>query len=861
MQRRVCRTIIILCFSCIFATLLPAQCKVVDATTPYQQDFEVNNGGWLPGGTLSDWAWGTPSKAIITGASSGQKCWITGNLTGTFYNGSERSSLTSPCFDFTNLVNPFIQFKVFWETEYKYDGACFQYSLDNGSSWQNVGGVGEPANCLNANWFNYSNISNLAGLGPNKEGWTGTIQPSSGSCSGGNGSGQWATASHTLSNLAGKPNVLFRFTFGAGTLCNDYDGFAVDDIMVSNAPPNTNVDFVSNCITNRELSFTNLSSPCFNSYVWNFGDIASGTANAATSYNATHTFSAPGFYVITLTATGTVPPAITIAKGVYIIDVNAAITQPVKCFNGSNGALNATTTADPAISGPLQYSWNTTPVIQTATATGLSAGTYILTLAASNACTAKDTITLVNPLQLTHTISIINPSCKSASGSITLNESGGAAPYTYSWLPNVSSGPLAAGLAPGTYTVNIIDNAGCTDVATATVNSLPPPLVHSISITNISCSTATGSAIIVESGGIPPYKYAWLPTGGNAASATGLAVGDYVVNILDSNNCPDSVHLKIINTSTNTVSIGNVVNNKCFGESLGAATATATGVAPVVYKWLPIGGNGVTANNLPADTYTVTATDATGCPATATIQITQPLQITISTTTTLATCDLKNATATALVSGGKQPYQYLWSNGSKSDTANGLGAGTISLNITDANGCVRSSGMVPVQAKSPLKISLGNDTIVCPGTIVRLYPGSFAAYRWQDGSTDSFYAADRTAAYTVLVTDTFGCIANAGVSITFDCQDILFPGAFTPNADHRNDAFGPLGTLSALSNYSLRIFNRWGQMVFATTNPYKKWNGTVASAEGNSQVYIWVAEYNFDNRPRKVVKGAVMLIR
>ena len=59
-----------------------AQCASPIATFPYNEDFEITNGAWTPGGTGSDWAWGTPTKPVITGAGSGTKCWVIGGLTG-----------------------------------------------------------------------------------------------------------------------------------------------------------------------------------------------------------------------------------------------------------------------------------------------------------------------------------------------------------------------------------------------------------------------------------------------------------------------------------------------------------------------------------------------------------------------------------------------------------------------------------------------------------------------------------------------------------------------------------------------------------------------------------------------------------
>ena len=99
-----------------------AQCGTTINTFPYAEDFETSQGGWTPGGTSNDWAWGTPAKAVITGAGSGHKCWVSGGLTTSFYNYGERSYVKSPCFNFSGLQYPMIDFLIFWDSEHTYDG-------------------------------------------------------------------------------------------------------------------------------------------------------------------------------------------------------------------------------------------------------------------------------------------------------------------------------------------------------------------------------------------------------------------------------------------------------------------------------------------------------------------------------------------------------------------------------------------------------------------------------------------------------------------------------------------------------------------------------------------------------------------
>jgi gliding motility-associated-like protein len=378
---------IILLVSLGTCIVLKGQCPISINSFPYNESFELNDGGWQPGGSGTDWEWGTPSKPVINSAGAGTKCWIVGGLTTGPYTDGEASWLQSPCFDFTGLADPLIEFKVFWEMERQFDGAALQYSIDNGNSWQHVGSSSDASNCLNSNWYNYNAINYLSPFGAVREGWSGNIQSSSGSCKGGNGSNGWVVANHSMPYLAGKPSVIFRFIFGAGTICNDYDGFAVDEIKISESPANT-AAFTYTCTNNNTVSFKNTSTPCPTQFYWDFGDPSSGTNNNATTPNATHTFNTPGEYTIKFTVSGPGTSTSNTLQKITILDIDISMLTLADCETNSKGSLIASVTGTTA---PLNYSWNTSPVQNTAVATGLSEGIYTFTAGGTDVCTATGT--------------------------------------------------------------------------------------------------------------------------------------------------------------------------------------------------------------------------------------------------------------------------------------------------------------------------------------------------------------------------------------------------------------------------------------------------------------------------------------
>lgn len=376
------QVIYLVCLLLLMPGLLQAQCVGGINTFPYNEGFESTNGGWISGGAGNDWAWGTPNKPVITAAGGGTKCWITGGLTGSSYTNSEASFLESPCFNFSSLQHPYIEFKVFWETEQQFDGGSLQYSIDNGITWINVGSATDQPNCLNANWFNFTPVNFLAPLSSIRDGWSGNSQPTGGSCRGGNGSNQWVTAKHTMPALAGKTGVLFRFIFGAGTICNNYDGFAIDDVMIGEAPPN-NASFTYSCISSNTASFTNTSTLCPTGFSWNFGDPASGAGNIATTPNATHTFSGPGIYTVSLTVSGPDNAPSTTTRQVIIAEASVIMATAVDCQTNTGGSLLAS--AGP-VGAALTLTWNTSPVQTGLFATNLSEGFYTVTVTGTDVC-------------------------------------------------------------------------------------------------------------------------------------------------------------------------------------------------------------------------------------------------------------------------------------------------------------------------------------------------------------------------------------------------------------------------------------------------------------------------------------------
>lgn len=392
------RIILSLIFNLVFLLNTWSQCSGTITTYPYTEDFETSNGLWSSGGILPDWEWGAPAKPVISAAGTGNKCWVVGKLSGSKYNDSEASWIQAPgCFNFSNVQYPFVRFKVFWETEQRFDGAAFQYSTDGGTIWKDVGSSSDPVNCLNKNWFNYNQVVYLQAtpsLHNSGNGWSGNIQPSIGSCQGGGGSNGWVVASHTMPYLAGELSVKFRFVFASGSICNNYDGFAFDDIYIGEAPEN-NAGFSFNCVNKNTVEFINTSLQCPTEFLWNFDDPASGSSNSSTVPNPIHQFTIPGTYNVSFTVSGPDNKPSTITKTITILDLKVTSIIPASCETNTDGSATVLVSGG---NGNYSYQWITSPVQTTATATNLSEGMYSVRVNGVDACPADTSIKI--PLSL-----------------------------------------------------------------------------------------------------------------------------------------------------------------------------------------------------------------------------------------------------------------------------------------------------------------------------------------------------------------------------------------------------------------------------------------------------------------------------
>ncbi len=446
------------------------------------------------------------------------------------------------------------------------------------------------------------------------------------------------------------------------------------------------------------------------------------------------------------------------------------VVTNVSCNGASNGAINLTPTG-----GTAPYTFNWGGGITTEDRTGLSAGTYTVTITDANGCTGTVNVTVTQPATVVSGTTVVtNVACNgSSNGSINLTPTGGTAPYTFNWGGGITTEDRT-GLAAGTYTVTITDANGCTGTVNATVTQ-PTALSATISQTNISCNGGSnGSASITVSGGTAPYTYSWSPTGGTAATATGLSAGIYTVTVTDANSCTTTRTVTITQPTALSATISQT-NVSCNGGSNGSASITVSGgTAPYTYSWSPTGGTGATATGLSAGTYTVTVTDANSCTTTRTVTITHPATAVSGTTvvTNVACNGASNGSINLTPTGGTAPYTFNWDGGITTEDRTGLSAGTYTVTITDANGCTGTVNATLTQPATAVQEQTVVTNVACNGSSngsINLTPtGGTAPYtfNWGGGITTEDRTGLSAGTYTVTITDANGCTGTVNATVT-----------------------------------------------------------------------------------------------
>jgi len=413
--------------------------------------------------------------------------------------------------------------------------------------------------------------------------------------------------------------------------------------------------------------------------------------------------------------------------------------------------------------------------------------------------------------------------------SITLKATGGFTNYQWSASDFQDSGlqDSVVIVNPGVttvYTVTADKWQGCTMQASEKVTVYHSPVIHLGDDTSF-CS---GGSLLLDAGS-GFANYAWN-TGQSTEEITASVTGTYSVLASTTEGCQSQDSIQVLLLAIPVFSLGGAADTTICSNAVLLYSFPANGDA---YLWSDSFSSPVRSIYL-AGNYSLTVTNQAGCSTTHSIEVNvQPIPVPELGTDT-ALCDGQ----TLLLNAANNNSTYLWQDGSTSSTYSVTNAGTYSVKVTD-NGCDTSAKITVTYISKPI-INLISDTTLCVAQQIVLdasYPNS--TYEWQDGSTNSQYTVIQEGNYAVKVTNNCGTTIDSSIVKYENCACKFYvPNAFTPNGDGKNDIFVPKYQC-VYSNYEMKIYNRWGQIVFVSENPSNGWDGTVSGTPQPIGAYVW----------------------
>jgi gliding motility-associated-like protein len=593
------------------------------------------------------------------------------------------------------------------------------------------------------------------------------------------------------------------------------------------------------------------------SYLW---------SNAATSSSVSNL--AANTYRLTVTDAASCSASIAVVVSQPAILSVTETHKPYACAN-KPGAIDVEVSGG---TGPYNYNW--TNAANTQDLNNLQSGNYRVTVSDARGCVANAAVTISELPVLTTHILKTDVTCNGGNnGTINLTVAGGTAPYQYMWNNGATSNTLA-NLPASNYRVLVTDSNSCVITDTTTITQ-PVEIQIAETITNLLCHADANGAIQVSATGGNPggYTYQWSNQSASQ-QLQNLPAGTYSVTVADNQSCSATETYTIQQPAPISIT-ATIAAVACDGRADGQIlVSTSGGQQPYAYSWTN-SATAATITGLATGTYAVTVTDNNGCTNSGSYIVgTAPAIVVTPVIRNNACAEVSTGAINLTVEGGNSGFVYDWSNGSTAAGISNIGEGTYAVTVTDARNCSVSASYVvatgyslTVDAMPSTTINLGESVQLTAVTNV----DNGNLYNWTpaSGNISCNSCATTTATptmettYTISVVDTNGCRATDTVTVSVNSiTDIFIPNAFSPNNDGNNDVFQLFGDVSTISFLDMKIFNRWGELVFESSKHNFDWDGTYKGEIVPQGTYIYVAKIAFVNGyVRNDMKGSLTVIR
>lgn len=542
-----------------------------------------------------------------------------------------------------------------------------------------------------------------------------------------------------------------------------------------------------------------------------------------------------------------------------------------------NGSINATIVNG---SPPYTFSWSNGSTSQNAT--NLVQGKY--TLIVRDIYNCRDTassIVLELPNTLKASYDTFGLRCyRDNSGRVTLNATGGQAPYSYT-VVTTSSNNNIGGLSAGKHYFTIEDNQGCLYKDSFNLSEPPELIVKLDSVKPLTCYNGNDGMLEVSAkGGNGQYSYLWSPSGQTTPRATGLTQGTHSLTITDIKGCIDTLNYLLLNPSPIEVK-SKKIHNKCFADTNGViALSVSRGTPPYTYSW----SNGQTTRDiqqLSTGVYVVTITDTAGCVFVYNDTILSPPKLEVGTPTLkhlVCPDEVDGEIVIRGTKGGSQEYLYSIDGiqFAKQNIFKDLKAGNYSVWVKDKNGCLDS---VQTHINDYPKFDIAaypKDTTVKLTESVLLGYNVVAGNNnwinevlWSESEGLSCVDCEHPIAttynnkkYVVKIKYFDRCYDTDTVYIrVIDDNDVYIPNAFAPNAKDRENQSIKIYANKVVKAEFL-IFNRWGEKMYETDLGHiQGWDGYYNGEPAPMAVYVYYAKITFFNGRKLEKKGSFTLVR
>lgn len=453
-----------------------------------------------------------------------------------------------------------------------------------------------------------------------------------------------------------------------------------------------------------------------------------------------------------------------------VLQANIVQTQAISCYQGSNGALTASAQGG---NGGYQFAWSTgsaSPVVS-----GLSVGTYQVTVTDQRGCRANATIPIVEPTPVALQLTVTPIACNGiSSGAIQALGTGGVGGFTYSWGHTGNGQAQQTSLGAGNYCVTATDANGCVIADCVTLTEPALLVIDSTRFTAVRCfGGSDGNASVFVSGGTVPYRFQWNdPAQQLNDTAFFLAARNYAVVVTDANGCTRTADVAVTQPAA-LQAVLTPAHPLCAGGATGSIqTQVQGGVGNYTFQW----SNNQSTSALTAvveGSYGLTITDGNGCVFETQTTLDAPELLTISVAQSFRGCfGLSDNEATATAGGGIPPYRFAWNNGQQNATAGDLAPGTYMVTVSDANNCT-ATGSVPLTDWTPVAANIIAEPPTCNGladgimgvNIVTGGAGGMASdytFNWSNNASGPIIRnIPGGLNYSVTVTDRQGCMGTA----------------------------------------------------------------------------------------------------